>query len=66
MLMICNYRACITVYDGPCLQKESQEKLYMRGDRQSNHITVYDRTCLHREVMRGNGTCTVIDQHKYV
>ncbi len=35
MLMIVGHRACNAVYDSPCLQKESEEKRYMRGDRQS-------------------------------
>ncbi len=35
MYMIVGHRACITVYEGPCLQKESEEKRYMHADRQS-------------------------------
>ncbi len=32
MLVIVGHCACIVVYDGPCLQKESEEKRYMHGD----------------------------------
>ncbi len=35
LLMIVCHCACIAVYDGPCLQKESEENQYMRGDQQS-------------------------------